>query len=92
MPLDLYTPLASAHYILLDSLRAWRRRVLTLLAVALARNLTAVLPPALCFCDIYWGGMTGCRAGGATGMATMSMEEMDSYRTRLARPRVRVCE
>ena len=48
---------------------SWRRRVLKLLAAALALNRTAVLPPAWCACDIYWGGMEGCRAGGARTMA-----------------------
>ena len=48
---------------------AWRRRVLGLLSIALARNRTAVLPPAWCFCDLYWGGMSGCRAIGAMSTA-----------------------
>jgi hypothetical protein len=48
---------------------AWRRRVLGLLSIALARNRTAVLPPAWCFCDLYWGGMSSCRAIGAKSTA-----------------------
>ena len=44
----------------------WRRRTLRLLAAALVSNRTAVLPHAWCFCDIYWGGMAGCRAGART--------------------------
>lgn len=36
----------------------WRRRVLGLLSIALSSARTVVLPPAWCFCDVYWGGMT----------------------------------
>lgn len=47
----------------------WRRRVLALLAVAIATNRTAVLPPALCYCDAFWGGLVRCRVPAAQRMA-----------------------
>ena len=46
----------------------WRKRVLALMAVAIALNRTAVLPPAWCYCDIFWGGMRGCRVQAASSM------------------------
>ena len=47
----------------------WRRRVLSLLALSIALNRTAVLPPAWCYCDAFWGGMRGCRVPAAASMA-----------------------
>ena len=46
----------------------WRRRVISLLALAIATNRTLVLPAALCYCDLNWAEMRACRVPGAEAM------------------------